>query len=70
MIWEICDQPLGGYHIPEGTTLVLPQWAVHRDPAWWDNPKVFRPERLAGDTDHSVYAYFPFGGGPRHCIGM
>jgi cytochrome P450 len=64
------DVELKGYHIPEGTTLVLPQWAVHRDPAWWDDPKAFRPNRFTGDTDHPEYAYFPFGGGPRHCIGM
>jgi len=64
------DVELKGYHIPEGTTLVLSQWAVHRDPAWWDDPKAFRPNRFAGDADHPEYAYFPFGGGPRHCIGM
>lgn len=64
------DVELEGYHIPEGTTLVLPQWAVHRDPAWWENPNTFRPDRFAGDTNHPEYAYFPFGGGPRHCIGM
>ncbi|QCS43609.1 cytochrome P450 [Natrinema versiforme] len=64
------DVELEGYHIPEGTTLVLPQWAVHRDPAWWDYPESFRPDRFEGDTDYPEYAYFPFGGGPRHCIGM
>jgi cytochrome P450 len=64
------DVELKGYYIPEGTTLVLPQWAVHRDPAWWGDPKAFRPNRFAGDADHPEYAYFPFGGGPRHCIGM
>jgi cytochrome P450 len=64
------DVELAGYHIPAGTTLVLPQWAVHRDPAWWDAPEAFRPDRFAGDADRPEYAYFPFGGGPRHCIGM
>lgn len=64
------DVELGGYDIPEGTTLVLPQWAVHRDPAWWDDPEAFRPNRFAGSADRPEYAYFPFGGGPRHCIGM
>jgi len=61
---------LRGYEIPAGTTLVLPPWAVHRDPAWWDDPGTFRPDRFAGDADRPEYAYFPFGGGPRHCIGM
>ncbi|WP_254831256.1 cytochrome P450 [Haloglomus salinum] len=65
------DVELQGYTIPEGTTLVLPQWAVHRDSAWWDDPETFRPERFADDDDdRPEYAYFPFGGGPRHCIGM
>jgi len=64
------DVKLQGYDLPEGTTLVLPQWAVHRDPRWWDNPEIFRPERFASDADWPEYAYFPFGGGPRHCIGM
>ena len=61
---------LQGYHIPVGTTLVLPQWAVHRDLVLWDGPEVFRPERFDGDADRPEYAYFPFGGGPRHCNGM
>ncbi|RZV10474.1 cytochrome P450 [Natrinema hispanicum] len=64
------DVELQGYKIPAGTTLVLPQWAVHRDPAWWDDPEAFRPDRFVGDVDRPEYAYFPFGGGPRHCIGM
>ena len=64
------DVTLQGYDIPAGTTLVLPQWAVHRDPEWWDDPETFRPERFGDDAEHPEYAYFPFGGGPRHCIGM
>ncbi|MFD1600357.1 cytochrome P450 [Halobellus rarus] len=63
------DVELQGYTIPEGTTLVLPQWTVHRDPALWDDPETFRPERFAAEN-RQEYAYFPFGGGPRHCIGM
>lgn len=64
------DVELAGYDIPEGTTLVLPQWVVHRDLMWWDDPETFRPDRFAGESDRPEYAYFPFGGGPRHCIGM
>lgn len=64
------DVELEGYEIPGGTTLVLPQWVVHHDRAWWDAPEAFRPDRFAGDSERPEYAYFPFGGGPRHCIGM
>ncbi len=62
---------LGGYRIPKGTTVFMPQWVIHRDARWFDDPEAFRPERwadgLAGDLPR--YAYFPFGGGPRICIG-
>lgn len=65
------DVELSGYTIPAGTTLSLPQWVVHRDSRWWDDPESYRPERFAdGDPDRPEYAYFPFGGGPRHCIAM
>ena len=63
---------LGGYHFPKGTTLLMPQWVVHRDPRYFDEPELFRPERwLDGLADRlPPYAYFPFGGGPRRCIGQ
>ncbi|WP_128476056.1 cytochrome P450 [Halorussus pelagicus] len=64
---------LEGYRVPEGTTLQLDTYSVQRDDRWWDSPDEFRPERWsseAGASDRPEYAYFPFGGGPRHCIGM
>jgi cytochrome P450 len=63
---------LGGYHFPERTTMLMPQWVVHRDPRYFDAPEEFRPERwLDGLADRlPPYAYFPFGGGPRRCIGQ
>jgi cytochrome P450 len=63
---------LRGYALGPGDTLVLPQRIVQRDPRWWDGPETFRPERWLGEGDPHTheYAYFPFGGGPRHCIGM
>ena len=64
------DVTLGGYDIAEGSIVTLPQWVVHRDERWFDDPDRFRPERWADDRDRPEYAYFPFGGGPRHCIGM
>ena len=60
-----------GFGIPPGATLLAPQAVVHRDPRFWDDPDIFRPERFAagdGQTRHK-FAYFPFGGGSRQCIG-
>ncbi|MEZ4319380.1 MAG: cytochrome P450 [Myxococcota bacterium] len=57
-------------HVLEpGMQVVTPQWVVHRDPRWWDAPLEWRPERFVGEHDRPRYAYFPFGGGPRVCIG-
>ena len=66
-----CDVELLGYEIPAGSTILLPQWAVHRSPTYWDDPEAFRPERWRPKRrgDRPRFAYFPFGGGPRHCIG-
>lgn len=49
----------------------MAQWVVHRDTRWYDTPEEFRPERWEGDFVKSIsrFAYFPFGGGPRQCIG-
>jgi cytochrome P450 len=65
------DVRLGGYEVPEGSLVMLPQWGVHRDPRWYDDPETFNPDRWTNDrvSDRPNYAYFPFGGGPRHCIG-
>ncbi|MFD1513586.1 cytochrome P450 [Halomarina rubra] len=63
------DVTVGDYLIPEGSVVSLPQWLVHRDERWYDDPLAFAPERWV-DWDGPEYAYFPFSGGPRHCIGM
>ena len=65
------DVELLGYEIPAGSAVMLPQWAVHRSPTYWDDPEAFRPERWRPERrgDRPRFAYFPFGGGPRHCIG-
>ena len=62
------DCVLGGYHVPASTTLLMSTWVVHRDPRWYDRPEEFRPERWVG-SKAPKFAYFPFGGGPRLCIG-
>jgi cytochrome P450 len=59
---------LAGYDVPPGAVVMLPQWALHRDGRWFEAPESFRPERWANPS-HPDYAYFPFGGGPRVCIG-
>ena len=66
------DVVLGGYRVPEGTQLTLPAFRLHTDPRWYDDPETFRPERWTDEMEAGLpdYAYFPFGGGPRHCIGM
>ncbi|ELZ95882.1 cytochrome P450 [Haloferax mucosum ATCC BAA-1512] len=65
------DVTLGGYRIPEGTIVVLPQWVVHRDETVFDSPSEFRPSRWTDEFRSSLSpgSYFPFAAGPRRCIG-
>ena len=65
------DTEIAGYQIPKGCGVSLAQWVVHRDPRWFEAPLEFRPERWEGDLLKRIprFAYFPFGGGPRQCIG-
>lgn len=65
------DCAIGGYAVPRGTTVLMPQWVVHRDARFWDEPERFRPERWGEEKIKTMpkFAYFPFGGGPRTCIG-
>ena len=65
------DVKLGGYRIPEGSALMLSQWVTHRSSRWYDNPDQFDPDRWLPErrSQRPRFAYFPFGGGPRHCIG-
>jgi cytochrome P450 len=60
-----------GRKLAPGTMLVLSPWVVHRDPMWWPRPERFEPQRWLADPQppRPRYAYFPFGGGPRQCIG-
>jgi cytochrome P450 len=61
---------LGGYKIPAGWEINVISYSTHRDGRWWDAPAEFRPERfLVEDSTRPKYAYIPFGGGPRICIG-
>lgn len=65
----LADDSVAGFHLSAGHIISMPQWVVHRDPRWWDAPEEFRPERWSDESDRPDYAYFPFGGGPRRCIG-
>jgi cytochrome P450 len=60
---------LGGYDLPAGAQFLIPQWVPHRDERFWDAPETFDPGRWERDADRPRYAYFPFSGGPRNCIG-
>ena len=62
---------LDGYRVPAGAIIMLPQWVIHRDPRWYDDPKAFEPDRWTRERTSSrpKYSYFPFGAGPRQCIG-
>lgn len=65
------DLRVGGYHLPEGATAMFPQWVVHHDDRFYDDPWEFDIDRWGGEAeeDRPRYAYFPFGGGSRRCIG-
>lgn len=65
------DVTVSGHTLPEGTQVLMPQWVVHRDPHLWKDPGRFEPARWLDERDGARprFAHFPFGGGPRRCIG-
>ncbi|KAF5468162.1 hypothetical protein F2P56_012339 [Juglans regia] len=64
------DCTVGGYTIPEGTTLLVNAWAVHRDPRNWEEPNSFKPERFEGfNGEREGFRFIPFGIGRRACPG-
>lgn len=67
----IAPYRIAGYTVPVGATVVAPQYAVHRDPRWFAEPDRFDPERFTPEAkaQRPRYAYFPFAGGSRQCIG-
>jgi cytochrome P450 len=60
-----------GYQVPPGRTVVIPPWALHRNPTFWESPATFDPERWLSESEATrpEFAYIPYGGGPRHCLG-
>ncbi len=65
------DDEIGGFRIPANAFVALSPYAMHRHPDFWQNPDVFDPEHFSPEQSASRprYAYYPFGGGPRGCIG-
>jgi len=65
------DVEIGGWTIPRGAQVLVPQSVVHMDPRWFEDPEAFRPERWLDGLEKRLprFAYFPFGGGARVCIG-
>jgi len=65
------EDEIEGYRIPKGALIIISPYVIHRHPKYWENPLTFDPERFseARGKSHPRYAYIPFGGGPRLCIG-
>jgi cytochrome P450 len=75
-VWTIvrtsrADCAVAGYRVREGTTVLMSQYVVQRDPRFYVEPERFNPEHMSHEARAARprFAYFPFGGGPRQCIG-
>ncbi len=68
----IADVEIGGYTLPKGSVVFISPYVIHRDPEFFPDPERFEPERFNPGYEERIpkYAYFPFGGGPRVCIGQ
>jgi len=67
----VADDEIGGYHVPANSTIFLTTYYTHRHPLFWEEPERFDPERFTPERSvgRPRFAYAPFGGGPRQCIG-
>lgn len=67
----LADDVIGGQRVKRGETVIVSQWVTHRDARWWPEPERFDPDRFApaAEADRPKFAYFPFGGGARRCVG-
>ena len=68
----IVDCTVGGIPVPRGTNLFMSQWVMHHDPRYFSDPYAFDPDRWTEAFEKSLprFVYFPFGAGPRFCIGQ
>jgi cytochrome P450 len=66
------DDEIGGHLVPAGSDVLVSPWVTHRHPEFWDRPERFDPERFTPEreAERHRHAYFPFGAGPRACIGQ
>lgn len=66
------DDVIGGYHVPAGSIVITSQYLTHRHPEFWPEPHRFDPGRFTPEAAarRPRHAFFPFGGGPRQCIGQ
>ncbi len=69
----LADDVVAGYRVPRGSQLLISAYGIHRAPELWPEPDRFRPERFLPDApearERHRFAYVPFGGGPRGCLG-
>jgi cytochrome P450 len=75
-VWALVRNPvkdceIGGYRVPAGAGVLMSPWVMHRDPRFYDEPERFNPDRwlTARAKEMPKLAYYPFGAGPRACIG-
>lgn len=67
----VADIEFEGLKVPKDTIVILPSYAMHRDPAFWPEPEKFKPERFFSENRHQYhpFAYIPFASGYRNCLG-
>jgi cytochrome P450 family 4 len=69
LLFETNGNIVDGSIIPEGVTITLFAYAIHRDPKYFENPEQFNPSRFEKIDGKLPYCFIPFSAGPRNCIG-
>jgi cytochrome P450 len=69
--WGNEEDEVGGYYVPKNSVITMSSYVTHRHPHFWNEPERFDPQRFTPErkAERPRYAYLPFGGGPRICIG-
>lgn len=63
------EDEIDGFRIRKGDNIMIAPYVVHRNPVYWEDPDAFKPERFLTEEKIDKFQFFPFGGGPRFCIG-